>query len=95
MPQEYKLLTTRKELWQEGVMQGNCVAIYDDAIKSGRSSIYSATINGERLTIEIKYNKKDGYYINQCSCHFNEDCKPETLNIVKDALKECAALIKN
>lgn len=95
MPQDYKLLTTRKELWQEGVMQGNCVAIYDDAIESGRSSIYSATINGERLTIEIKYNKKNGYYINQCFCRYNEDCKPETLKIVKDVLKDCAALIKN
>lgn len=95
MPQEYKLLTTRKELQQEGIMQGNCVAIYDDAIESGRSSIYSATINGERLTIEIKYNKKNGFYVNQCFCHYNEDCKPETLKIVKGVLKDCAALIKN
>ena len=95
MPQEYKLLTTREELWQEGVAQGNCVANYDDTVEDGKSSIYSVTINEERLTVEIKYNKKNGYYVKQCLCRYNKDCKPETLKIVKDTLKDCAALIKN
>ncbi len=89
MPKEFKKITTLKGLANESSSQDNCVVSYAKKVEKGTSAIYSATINGERLTIEIIYTKSKGktkFSVNQCLKSNNKKCKKETLEYVKNCL---------
>lgn len=56
-----------------------------------KTIIYSADINGEHVTIEIRYRKTRGKYtfiVPQCLKMWNECCSEETLKYVKEQVKE-------
>ena len=62
-----------------------------DGFEKGSCIIYSADINGEHVTIEIRYRKTRGKYtfiVPQCLKMWNECCSEETLKYVKEQVKE-------
>lgn len=62
LPKEFILLDTPGALCQEQKRQHNCVSSYIGRIEKGSCIIYSADINGEHVTIEIRYRKTRGKY---------------------------------
>lgn len=96
LPKEFVLLKTQNALEAEGNYNHNCVGGYGEAIKKGRCVIYSADIQNEHLTIEIKFrklrNSKKEYkfYINQCMQKYNEPCSKEVLDYVNECLESCS-----
>ena len=90
LPKEFILLNTQKSLSMEGKINHNCVGGYGEKIIKGKCVIYSANINQEHLTIEIRFRKaKNGYkfYVNQCYKAYNQPCSPSTLEYVKECLE--------
>lgn len=91
LPKEFILLDTPGALYQEQKRQHNCVSSYIGRIENGSCIIYSADINGEHVTIEIRYRKTRGKYtfiVPQCLKMWNECCSEETLKYVKEQVKE-------
>ena len=62
LPKEFILLDAPGALCQEQKRQHNCVSSYIGRIEKGSCIIYSADINGEHVTIEIRYRKTRGKY---------------------------------
>lgn len=60
-----KLITDEKELYDEGVMQENCVHSYVEEIESGICGIFSGIYKGRRYTVEI-VRKGKLFECNQC-----------------------------
>lgn len=90
LPKEFTLLKTKKALLFEGQRNHNCVGTYVDRVNKGSCVIYTADIDGEHLTIEIccrKKNKKYGFTVTQCYKAYNQHCKEETLQYVKDCVE--------
>lgn len=67
-----KLITDEKELYDEGVMQENCVHSYVEEIESGICGIFSGIYKGRRYTIEI-VRKGKLFECNQCLGRKNEN----------------------
>lgn len=86
LPDNYKKLEKYNEFVSEGKKQHNCVARYISSVENGKCMIFSATVNDERLTIEIR-KTKTSFEITQCLKHFNERCLPETFKIVETDVK--------
>lgn len=53
LPEQFERIEDAKRLYQEGVINRNCVFSYLDAINSENCIIYSTMYEGERHTIEI------------------------------------------
>ncbi len=93
LPKEFHLLTTKKALMFEGKRNHNCVGAYVNIINNGKCVVYAADINGEHLTIDIRYkksrkkNKTYDFYVNQCYTTYNKNCKQETLRYVKECVE--------
>lgn len=88
LPNEFLLLDTVKALCIEAIINHNCVAGYANNIISGRCVVYSANINGEHLTIEIRKRGKNKLYVRKCYTCFNAPCKEETLEYVKQTVEK-------
>lgn len=91
LPKEFILLDAPGALCQEQKRQHNCVSSYIGRIEKGSCIIYSADVNGEHVTIEIRYRKTRGKYtfiLPQCLKMWNECCSEETLKYVKEQVKE-------
>lgn len=89
LPKEFHMITTRKELIEESETQHNCVASYLDYINSGRCVIFTGDVDGEHLTIEVRYDdKKKGFEVMQCLTTYNRACKRKTKTYVKRSVKE-------
>lgn len=86
LPDNYKKLERYNEFVSEGKKQHNCVASYISDVEDGECMIFSATVNDERLTIEIR-ETKTSFKINQCLKSCNERCLSETFKIVKTDVK--------
>ena len=67
-----KLITDEKELYDEGVIQENCVHSYVEEIESGTCGIFSGIYKGKRYTVEIVRNGKF-FECNQCLGRKNEN----------------------
>ena len=67
-----KLITDEKELYDEGVMQENCVHSYVEEIESGICGIFSGIYKGRRYTVEI-VRKGKLFECNQCLGRKNEN----------------------
>lgn len=67
-----KLITDEKELYDEGVMQENCVHSYVEEIESGICGIFSGIYKGRRYTVEI-VRKGKLFEHNQCLGRKNEN----------------------
>lgn len=93
LPKEFVLLATRKALRNEGNLNHNCVGGYGKAITSGKCVVYSANIQDEHLTIEIRCRKAKSHYelyVSQCYKAYNQPCSEDTLAYVNDCLKQCS-----
>lgn len=91
LSKEFILLDTPGALYQEQKRQHNCVSSYIGRIENGSCIIYSADINGEHVTIEIRCRKTRGKYtfiVPQCLKMWNEYCSKETLEYVKEQVKK-------
>lgn len=87
LPDEFHRLETKRELEAEGMRQHNCVATYLNWINDGSCVIYTADISGEHMTIEIRY-QNGHYFVAQCRTRFNQDPFPDTIDYVKQCVKE-------
>lgn len=67
-----KLITDEKELYYEGVMQGNCVHSYVKKIESGICGIFSGIYKGRRYTVEI-VRERLFFECSQCFGRKNEN----------------------
>lgn len=67
-----KLITDEKELYDEGVIQENCVHSYVEEIESGICGIFSGIYKGRRYTVEI-VRKGKLFECNQCLGRKNEN----------------------
>lgn len=67
-----KLITDEKELYDEGVIQENCVHSYVEEIESGICGIFSGIYKGRRYTVEI-VRKGKFFECNQCLGRKNEN----------------------
>lgn len=67
-----KLITDEKELYDEGVMQENCVHSYVEEIESGICGIFSGIYKGRRYTVEI-VRKGKLFECGQCLGRKNEN----------------------
>ena len=67
-----KLITDEKELYYEGVMQGNCVHSYVKKIESGICGIFSGIYKGRRYTVEI-VRERLFFECSQCLGRKNEN----------------------
>ena len=93
LPKEFVLLKSQKALINEGRINHNCVGAYGQDIISGKCVIYSANIQNEHLTIEIKFIKiKNEYkfYVAQCYKACNIPCSPDILAYVRECLAKCS-----
>lgn len=97
LPKEFRLLNSKKALIIEGQINHNCVGGYVNYVNKGKCVIYSADINGEHLTIEIKYKKsrkKDNpfiFFINQCYRSYNRPCSTETYEYVLNSVQNASS----
>lgn len=66
-----KLITDEKELYDEGVIQENCVHSYVEEIESGICGIFSGIYKGRRYTVEIV--RKGFFECGQCLGRKNEN----------------------
>lgn len=93
MPKEFVRLKTKEALIAEGKCNHNCVGGYWNYVLEGKSLIYSATVQSEHLTIEIRFrktrskSKKYNFYISQCYKAYNKPCSPNVLEYVKECLE--------
>lgn len=96
LSKDFRLLNSKKALITEGMINHNCVGGYVDRVNKGSCIIYSADINGEHLTIEIKYKKsrkKDipyTFYVAQCYKAYNIECSQETYNYVLSSVENAS-----
>ena len=96
LPTEFTRLDTKKALFTEGERNHNCVCTYIDKINSGMCVIYSADINEEHLTIEIRCRKSKSkkipykFYVNQCYKAYNKDCSKQTYEYVIEAVSNAS-----
>lgn len=67
-----KLITDEKELYDEGVIQENCVHSYVEAIESGICAIFSGIYKGKRYTVEI-VRERLFFECSQCLGRKNEN----------------------
>lgn len=93
MPKEFVRLKTQRALMAEGMRNHNCVGGYWKRVLEGKSLIYSADIQDEHLTIEIRFRKtrsktkKYNFFINQCYKAYNRPCSPSVLEYVNKCLE--------
>lgn len=93
LPEEFTLLATQKALTDEGNINHNCVGGYGKKITSGKCVVYSADIQGEHLTIEIrcrKAKKHYKFYVSQCYKTHNQPCSEDVLAYVNSCLENCS-----
>lgn len=93
LSRKFTLLNTKSALIFEGERNHNCVGGYIDLVNRGRCIIYTADIDGEHLTIEIRYKKLgETYkiYVRQCYKAFNQRCKEETLKYVEKCVADAS-----
>lgn len=93
LPEEFTLLATQKALTDEGNINYNCVGGYGKKIASGKCVVYSANVQGERLTIEIrcrKAKKRYKFYVSQCYKAYNQPCSEDVLAYVNSCLENCS-----
>ena len=89
LPEPFYLIKTKSALQLEGKINDNCVGTYLQKINGGHCIIYTADIDEQHLTIDIRYNKKSKKFsVNQCYKKHNRPCKEETLEYVKKTVQE-------
>lgn len=96
LPKEFERLETSGRMCYESFLQHNCVRTYINKVNEGRCVIYAATINDERVTIEIIYDQHSASYnkeivephfkVAQCYLAYNRRCSMHTLQYVNEVV---------
>ena len=91
-----KLINNEKELYDEGIKQGNCVYSYLKKIEDGDCIIFSGKYKNINCTIEI-VKFFNSFYCIQCFAKYNkENLETEELKeIIEDKLRIFNAPIAN
>ena len=85
--ERYEVITLATELIKEGAAMNHCVGSYIDSVNDGDCLIARGRLNNERVTIEFKYDRKEGVlYAKQVQMKHNQKPSQETMNDVYDLL---------
>lgn len=88
LPKDIKRLETKEDFFIEGKLNQNCVFSYIPSVNNEECIIYTYLHNNKRYTIEIRYHKKLGFYLNQIKGYFNSnDIPKEVLKYIKNSIK--------
>lgn len=85
--ERYEVITLATELIKEGAAMNHCVGSYIDSVNDGDCLIVRGRLNDERVTIEIKHDRKeDILYAKQVQMKHNQKPSQETMNDVYELL---------
>lgn len=85
--ERFEVITLATELIREGAAMNHCVGSYVEAVNDGDCLIVRGRLNDERVTIEIKHDRKeDILYAKQVQLKHNQAPSQETMNDVYDLL---------
>ena len=85
--ERYEVITLATELIKEGAAMNHCVGSYIDSVNDGDCLIARGRLNNERVTIEFKYDRKEGVlYAKQVQMKHNQKPSQETMNDVYELL---------
>ena len=85
--ERYEVITLATELIREGAAMNHCVGSYVEAVNNGDCLIVRGRLNDERVTIEIKHDRKEQVlFAKQVQMKHNQKPSQETMNDVYDLL---------
>ncbi len=85
--ERFEVITLATELIREGAAMNHCVGSYVEAVNDGDCLIVRGRLNDERVTIEIKHDRKEEIlYAKQVQLKHNQAPSQETMNDVYDLL---------
>lgn len=85
--ERFEVITLATELIREGAAMNHCVGSYVEAVNDGDCLIVRGRLNDERVTIEIKHDRKeDIIFAKQVQMKHNQAPSQETMNDVYDLL---------
>lgn len=85
LPSDIKMLTTKQEMVEEGVINHNCVASYIENVNANRCFICSLRRDNERYTIEIR-RSKNKFCLAQIKGFSNSEAPSEIIEYVNSAI---------
>ncbi len=85
LPSDIKMLTTKQEMVEEGVINHNCVASYIKNVNANRCFICSLRRDNERYTIEIR-RSKNKFCLAQIKGFSNSEAPSEIIEYVNSAI---------
>lgn len=89
LPEKYELIKTKDRLYEETILNNNCVWSYADDINNDYCMIYSLFEDGNRYTIEIDYDKKtDIFFIGQMFGYSNSICPEKYVKELNELLND-------
>lgn len=83
---EFEWITTTKRLFEEGIIQDNCVFSYRDKIRNDQSAIYHWSNDGRSYTIEFGCRFDGRYTVEQMLQAKNGRANPADMEYVKRCL---------
>lgn len=84
---EFHWICTIEDLIKEGKTQHNCVATYHPLIQKDVCAIYAATINGNRYTLEFRYENKQ-FVLVQIFKAYNVKAEKNDIEYIDSLLEE-------
>lgn len=85
--ERFEVITLATELIREGAAMNHCVGSYVEAVNNGKCLIMRGRLNDERVTIEIKHDRKEEIlFAKQVQLKHNQAPSQETMNDVYDLL---------
>lgn len=86
-PDEFEMIKDVERLYQEGVLNRNCVFSYLDYINSGKCMIYSTIYEEERHTIEIGI-EDNKFILKQIMTYANSEANSKLVKEIKKILEK-------
>ena len=86
-PDEFEMIKDVERLYQEGVLNRNCVFSYLDYINSGKCMIYSTIYEEERHTIEIGI-EDNKFILKQIRTYANSEANSKLVKEIKKILEK-------
>lgn len=87
LPDEFEIIKDAERLYQEGILNRNCVFSYLDYINLGKCMIYSTVYEEERHTIEIGI-EDNKFILKQIRTYANSEANSKLVKEVKKILEK-------
>lgn len=84
---EFEMIKDAERLYQEGILNKNCVFSYLDYINSGKCVIYSTIYEEERHTIEIGI-EDNKFILKQIRVYANSESNSKLVKEIKKILEK-------